>query len=215
MLDNPMMSQMMNDMVQNNPDMIRSMLEAQNPMLRQMFQGNPEMANNFIRNMFNPQTMRQMMEMQRSMGGGMPGGMPGGFPPMGGMPFGMPAGTPPARPPNSGIPGGGDLDFSNLLQQFQQTGIGGAAAFSGPPAQVPSTNPADRYRRQLDSLFGMGFDDEQRCLEVLVANHGNLNRAVDQLLSSPPPAPAPAATESTQEASKDTTGKEETEKKDN
>lgn len=206
MLENPMMSQMMQDMVNNNPDMIRAMLEQQNPMLRQMFQGNPEMANNFIRNMFNPQTMRQMMEMQRSMGGGMPGsmpggaGMPGGFPPMmGGMPFGMP---PQPGPNNTGMPGGGgDMDFSNLLQQFQQTGIGGAAAFSGPPAQVPPSNPADRYRNQLQSLYGMGFDDEQANLAALEANHGNLNRAVDHLLSSPPPPSAPAPAEAAAAAS--------------
>lgn len=44
----------------------------------------------------------------------------------------------------------------------------------------------------------MGFDDEQACLAALQQNHGNLNRAVDQLLMAPPtvsvpPAPAPSA----------------------
>lgn len=198
MLDNPMMAQMMENMVNSNPDMIRNMLEAQNPMMRQMFAGNPEQANNFIRQMMTPANLRMAMEMQRSMGGGgMPGagGMPGFPPMMGGMPFGMPPAMPGANNSggNNGLPGGGDLDFSNLIQQFQQSGIGGAAPFSGLPAQVPPSNPADRFRAQLRSLEGMGFDDEQANLAALTANHGNLNRAVDHLLSSPPPAAAPAS----------------------
>jgi hypothetical protein len=36
-----MITQMMDQMVQNNPDMLRTMLEQQNPMLQQMFQNNP------------------------------------------------------------------------------------------------------------------------------------------------------------------------------
>lgn len=175
MLENPAMSHMMNDMVQNNPDMIRTMLEAQNPMMRQMFQGNPEMANNFIRNMFNPENMRNMMQMTRGMQGGQ---MPNFGAMGGGMPFGIPS--------MGGGSGGGEMDFSNLLQQFQNTGLGagGAGGTSAPPS-----NPADRYRNQLQQLYGMGFDDEQANLAALTAAHGNLNRAVDQLLSAPPPAP--------------------------
>jgi ubiquilin len=127
--------------------------------------------------------------------GGMMGGTPFGMPPMGG---------------NSGG-GGQGLDFSSLLQQFQSTGLsaaaaggggfgsagggGGAGGFGSAPA--PSAIPADRYRNQLQQLYGMGFDDEQANLTALQAAHGNLNRAVDQLLSAPPPvtspAPAPAA----------------------
>ena len=183
MLENPLMSQMMNDLVQNNPDMIRTMLEAQNPMMRQMFQGNPEMANNFIRTMFNPTNMRSMMETQRNMGNG---ALPN-FGALGGMP-GMFGGMPPGA---LGAGAGGDLDFSSLLQQFQQTGLGGGAAAAA-AARAPPANPADRYRHQLQSLYGMGFDDEQANLAALQAAHGNLNRAVDHLLSAPIASPAPA-----------------------
>merc|ERR1712228_568555 len=76
---------------------------------------------------------------------------------------------------------GGSLDFSNLLQQFQ--GLNTASP-TGAPSQP--TNPADRYRVQLRSLYDMGFDDEQASLAALQAVNGNLNRAVDHLLSSPP-----------------------------
>ena len=68
-LDNPMMSQMLTNMVDSNPDMIRTMLEQQNPMMRQMFQNDPEGANQFIRQMMNPQALRSMLQMQRAMGG--------------------------------------------------------------------------------------------------------------------------------------------------
>merc|ERR1711920_1222335 len=56
--------------------------------------------------------------------------------------------------------------------------------------QQQQQHPADRYRNQLQSLRDMGFDDEQASLQALQQNHGNLNRAVDQLLMGPPPAPA-------------------------
>mmetsp|Transcript_17903 Transcript_17903/g.37187 ORF Transcript_17903/g.37187 Transcript_17903/m.37187 type:complete len:81 (-) Transcript_17903:160-402(-) len=60
----------------------------------------------------------------------------------------------------------------------------------------------------------MGFDDEQRCLAVLQQNHGNLNRAVDVLLTGDgaaiaidPPSvsgPAPASAPPAQDANTNT-----------
>ena len=142
------------------------------------------------------------MEMQRAMQGNNGGAAGGaGMPDMSAL-AAMMGGMPP--PPGAGGGNGGatgaaagaPMDFSNLLQQFQQTGFGapGGSPFGGVP--VPPTNPADRYRNQLQSLYGMGFDDEQANLAALQANHGNLNRAVDQLLMAPPPAAAPTATSS-------------------
>lgn len=186
-LDNPIMMNMMQQMVDQNPDMIRQMLEAQNPMMRQMFQNNPEQANQFIRQMMNPQNLRNMIQLQRTMGGTMPG-MPQ---PSSGLDFSNllgssnPSSVPPsvdfgalmqqmqvgASPLAGGVP---PLDFGSFLQQVQ-----------GTPAQQQQ-HPADRYRSQLQSLRDMGFDDEQACVAALQQNHGNLNRAVDQLLMSPP-----------------------------
>ena len=216
MLDNPMMQQMMQQMVDQNPDGIRQMLEAQNPMFRQMFQGNPEMANNMVRQMMNPQALRGMMQMQRAMGGGA-GGMQN---PMA-MPGMMPGGTAAAPGGGASAAAAGGLDFSTLLggganpssqsppdfsgmMQQMQSMFGGSGAPAGPGAglfgnpqmqqqQQQQQHPADRYRSQLNSLRDMGFDDEQQCLAVLQQNHGNLNRAVDALLMGPPIA-APAQT---------------------
>ena len=79
------------------------------------------------------------------------------------------------------------LDFGSLLQQMQGT-------TGQPQQQRQQQHPADRYRSQLQSLRDMGFDDEQAGLAALQQNHGNLNRAVDQLLMGPPvSAPAPSS----------------------
>lgn len=208
LLDNPVMMNMMQQMVEQNPDMIRTALEAQNPMLRTMFQNNPEQGNQFVRQMMNPQTLRSMIQLQQSLGGSMPGG--GSFPPIptppanapGGLDFSsiLQGGTGTSSSPNpSTNPGAGvapPMDFSALFRQMQQ----GSIPFGFPPStqQHQQQLPADRYRMQLQSLRDMGFDDEQACLAALQQNHGNLNRAVDQLLMAPPtvsvpPAPAPSA----------------------
>lgn len=206
MVENPLVQQMMQQLVEQNPDAIRQSLEAQNPMFRHMFAGNPEMANNMVRQMMNPEALRGMLQMQRAMGGAgagagaMPGmGMPGmGSPPPGGMDFSSLLG---GQPPGSG-PAPGGPDFSTMMQQMQAMMGGGGAA--GAPFGMPSQqmqqqqqqqHPADRYRSQLNSLRDMGFDDEQQCLAVLQQNHGNLNRAVDALLMGPP-VPVPAASSS-------------------
>jgi ubiquilin len=206
-LDNPMVQQMMEQMVDQNPDAIRQMLEAQNPMLRQLFQSNPEMGNQMVRQMMNPQALRSMLQLQQAMGGaGMPGmgmgGMttPGTSGPAagGGLDFSnLLAGASAAG--GQGVAGGDPLDFSNMMQQLQVMQGTGAPMMGGMGA-APFSNqqhPADRYRSQLQSLRDMGFDDEQQCLAVLQQNHGNLNRAVDALLMGPPAAsssaPAPAS----------------------
>ena len=188
LLENPIVSQMMDQMIQQNPDMLRGMLEQQNPMLRQMFQSNPQMANDMIRQMMNPQNLRQMIQLQQQMQN------------MGMMPYGMPVQQQQQQ---------GGLDFSNLIGS---QGGGASSQSSLPPFdfsglmqqfQSMQTNsnsnsnmhPADRYRSQLQQLRDMGFDDESASLAALQANHGNLNRAVDQLLMGPP-VPPPATTHS-------------------
>ena len=214
MLENPMVQQMMDQAMQQNPDMFRQMLEAQNPMMAQMFANNPEAANNFVRSMMNPQTMRSMLSMQQAFGGMMP-------PPGQQAPGNATTGQSPA------------MDFSSLLQSMNNSGMpppAGGSMFGMPmvPPQQPQQAPADRYRSQLRSLYDMGFDDEQQCLAAMERASGNLNRAVDMLLageipSSPPapatdtsatPAPAQsAAANSNAESSPNAPPKDDTEKK--
>jgi ubiquilin len=162
MLENPMMRQTMDQMLQN-PEFLQSMM-AQNPMLQELSQNNPQAAAllqnpNYLRTMMQPENLRAMMQLQNSLQGLQQ--VPGGTPP----------GIPGAPPP---------VDFSSLLQQLQNTSIA-----------APHQHPADRFRLQLTSLRDMGFDDEQANLRALQANHGNLNRAVDMLLMGTVPEEVP------------------------
>jgi len=214
LLENPMISQMMEQAMQQNPDMFRQMMVGSNPMLQSMFQNNPEAADNLIRTMMNPAMLRNMMQMQQAFGG---------------------AAAPQQQQQQQQQPGGsmnasatGGLDFGAMLQQMNNASMsssgGGAPAFPPmfgmPPTQQQQQAPADRYRNQLQQLYGMGFDDEQRCLAALESSYGNLNRAVDMLLSGDVPIPAPAPSTNTEGNSSetnnqgDTAPKDEGEKKD-
>merc|ERR1712038_484833 len=199
MLENPMIQQMMNQMM-SNPAMMQSMMES-NPMLRQMRESNPEIAAmmsnpEMIRSMMNPDNLRAMAQMQNAFGSmGIRGA---GFPPMM-SPFGG-AGVNNSgggnNPPNSG-----GLDFSSLLGQTQSTSVSPMGSFSGNTNTSDNTIPPEqRYRMQLQSLNDMGFDDNRVNIAALMQTHGNVNRAIDVLLTNPP-APIPDETSSSSGAS--------------
>lgn len=180
MLENPMIHEMMDQMISQNPQMISAIL-SQNPMMQQMQRDNPHMAQimsspEFMRTMMNPQVLRSMMQLQQSMGGMGSSTMP---PPMGSSTT-MP---PPPMGTTTTMPPPGSLDFTNLLNQFLSTGL---QSHHYHPQQQRSS-PADRFRIQLESLRDMGFDDEMANIIALEQNHGNLNRAVDYLLMNPTP----------------------------
>ena len=172
MMENPMIRQMMDQAINENPDLFRNMMAAQNPMLGQMFQNNPEAANQMIRTMMDPNIMRSMAQLQQAMGGS---ANPNN---VGTHPSGSNAAS---HTPVTPVPG---MDFTSLFQSMQNTHIGAQ------PSAAPQ-NPADRFRNQLRSLYEMGFDDEQQCMAALQSAHGNLNRAVDMLLAGEVPASAP------------------------
>ncbi len=72
-----------------------------------------------------------------------------------------------------------------------------------------SALPADRFRHELQFLYDMGFDDKKANLTALQLHHGNLNRAIDALLTGTVPmttyATSPTATTTTTAASTTTT----------
>merc|ERR1712154_219509 len=82
---------------------------------------------------------------------------------------------------SGGEVGGGannGLDFSSLLNQFQ------AANVSSPPIPSPTPiTPEQRFERQLNSLNDMGFTDREANIRALTECDGNVNRAVERLLS--------------------------------
>ena len=122
--------------------------------------------------------MNQMRQaMQTLQGNGFPlfGGM---NPNLGGM-----------NPNPAGTPGGaglfnsnslGGLDFSNLLNPSLSNPATGAAPSAVPAAVEP---PSVRFATQLTQLQSMGFPDNEANLRALIATNGNINAAVDRLLS--------------------------------
>ena len=201
MLDNPMVQQMLRQTIHQNPDMFRQLLEAQNPMMRQMFQNNPEGANDFVRRLMDPDAMRSILQLQQQLA-----------PPRDSSAAGLDFSSLLQQPP-----GGGGMDWSALMQQ--QPGGGGGMDFgsflqglqpSGAPSNVA---PADRYQVQLRSLYDMGFDDEQRNLTALQRAQGNLNRAVDMLIGGEVPATSAAAAPSETNNDAPSEPKDATEKK--
>jgi ubiquilin len=160
-------------MMNSNPQM--QQMAAQNPQLRAML-SNPEQ----MRQMMNPANLQAMMQMQQSMqtlqgsglmpqGGGMPPAGGGG---MGGGGWGAPAGA----AQSSSI---GGLDFSALLGGAGRSGSGSGSM----PAQTVPAAPAVRFAEQIRQLNGMGFTDDGANIRALTATNGNVNAAVDRLLS--------------------------------
>jgi len=47
--------------------------------------------------------------------------------------------------------------------------------------------PEERYRNQLELLTGMGFTNREANLQALIATYGDVNAAVERLLSNPFP----------------------------
>lgn len=192
MMENPMMQQMMQNMM-SNPETMRMMMDS-NPMLRQMRETNPQAAAMMdnpetMRAMMQPNSLRAMIQMQQQFGGapGLQGMMPGTM------------GAAPAAPPP---PAAGGLDFSSLLGAGGTPSAGGATGLANPftfpfmapaaggqqPAGAPQQQqaPGQRFRQQLQNLEGMGFTDRSANIRALTSSVGNVNRAVEILLESPP-----------------------------
>jgi len=195
MLENPIMNQMMQNML-NNPEQMRMMMDA-NPMMRQLREQNPQMAAMLdnpetMRAMLDPNNLRAMAQMQQAMNQ-----LSGSFP-------GMGLGSMPNSPQRSGMaaPPQGGLDFSSLLGGSGTSGGGGASVAANPlfPFMMPPSSggfgagqpssqqpaPGQRFRVQLQNLQDMGFTDRSANIRALTTSHGNVNRAIEILLESPP-----------------------------
>lgn len=155
-MENPAMSQAM-EQILAQPGVFQSIMNS-NPQARALMEANPEMA----RLMENPETLRQLtnpdnMRAMMQIQEGMRQLQSSG------MPMGL-----------GGMGLGGGLGGAGL-------GAGGApGAAPGAPAQAPE----ERFGAQLNQLRDMGFFDQQENIRVLLMVGGNVNAAVEMLLSS-------------------------------
>ncbi len=160
-----------------------------NPQLRDQL---PRM----MQSMSNPDVLQAVMQMQNSMqtlhrAGLMPSVGPGGavgLPGTAGAGQGSLASGGTGTPANGTGTGGasGGLDFSSLLG----TGTGMTTTPQQPsvpttntPAATPLQNPEVQYSNQLAQLNAMGFSDQSANIRALVASQGNVNAAVERLIS--------------------------------
>eukprot|EP00193_Tetraselmis_chui_P009470 CAMPEP_0177768520 /NCGR_PEP_ID=MMETSP0491_2-20121128/9766_1 /TAXON_ID=63592 /ORGANISM="Tetraselmis chuii, Strain PLY429" /LENGTH=507 /DNA_ID=CAMNT_0019285335 /DNA_START=343 /DNA_END=1866 /DNA_ORIENTATION=+ len=156
MMQNPAMQQMMQQMM-SSPGMM-DMLINQNPQLRAATEANPqvrEMLSNpeMVQRIMDPANLQAIMQMQQSMQQLNQSGF--------GSAFGLPA-------------GGGMGDMQSMMNAMM-----GGGAVGGTPAADPET----QYATQLQSLSDMGFSDRQANIRALQATAGNVNAAVERLLS--------------------------------
>ena len=156
MLQNPMVQQMMTQMM-SNPEYVQQMINS-NPMLQQMMNANPQMRNmmadpQFLQQLANPQTIQAALQMGAAGGGfGGMGGMGGGFNPFG---FGAGATTGGSTTAATGASAGNGStgtatagtgtaaagpDWGSLNNMFSQMMGGGAATGAANTGSTTTSN---------------------------------------------------------------------------
>lgn len=91
-----------------------------------------------------------------------------------------------STPPQPGMPNAAVL--GQLAQMMAQLG-GGAPGSGFPPSmspfQQPSSDPPEvRFQNQLEQLAAMGFVNREANISALISTFGDVNAAVERLLSS-------------------------------
>merc|ERR1719354_1194727 len=167
----------------SNPDMMTNMM--QSPYVRSMMQ---QMANNpeMMQQMGNPRTqqaLRQIQEGMQQLQSEAPGLFPGAAG-LGGLGGAATGGNQTTGNNQSGAgnifnnqSAGGMLNNPDILNMMRNL-MGGQQ--QGTNSQEP---PEERYRAQLEQLVQMGFTNRENNIRALQATNGEVNRAVEFLLS--------------------------------
>ncbi|KHN78573.1 Ubiquilin-1 [Toxocara canis] len=190
-------------MVQHNPSLVQQMLSsnpmfANNPAMQQQLQAAmPQLMNllqrpETIQAMSNPRVLEAIQQIQRGMETLrreaphlLPSGMPL-FPtvPTAAAPSAPSSATETSSTPASTTPAPASntpsteqaMMMLNLIRQMTGANLGGT---SGTPAQPPE----ERFRNQLEQLTSMGFSNQEANIQALLATFGDVNAAIDRLLS--------------------------------
>jgi len=162
------------DMLRQNPELMRSMLNTMNPQLA----NNPrmqEMLTNALPEMTNPvviQALDQINQGYETLRREAPR-----FWESMGMPSNMGAGMP-----------GMDNNMRQMMQQMGGLGAGtggGLGGVGGAQNVTPAPDAETRFASQLEQLEMMGFTNKTANIEELTRTGGNVEAAVDRLLNRP------------------------------
>merc|ERR1719411_273744 len=146
------------------PQMLQQM---QNPAVQQLM-GNPEALQAIMQIQQGMERLRTAApEVFQSLG--LPTLPPNLVPPVGG----ADSSSSPAQPPAAPAQAGNDQVFSQLMSQMM------GQMRAGNPDQPPE----ERFASQLEQLASMGFVDRQANIQALIATMGDVNAAVERLLS--------------------------------
>jgi len=69
------------------------------------------------------------------------------------------------------------------LMQMLSSGAFGGQPRTTPTSTSPSLDPAILYREQLNQLIEMGFTNSEQNLQALIATGGNVQAAINRMLS--------------------------------
>lgn len=190
MMSSPMFQEQMNALLLN-PQMLDFMIN-QNPQLRAMGPQVRSMLQSpmFREMMLNPETMRSMMNMSRAQA--QAGGAGAAFPAPGSNPtLGSDAGESGADT-GAGAGAGAGGAAANPFASLFPNGVppvdpfamfGGAGGAGSPAAELDTRPPEVRYESQLGQLNDMGFFDFDQNVAALRRSGGNVQGAVEFLLS--------------------------------
>ncbi|CAG8588036.1 6935_t:CDS:2 [Funneliformis caledonium] len=181
LLNNPTTMQYMSQMLQDprfvdNVIAMNPQFASMAPQLRQMMQ-DPE----FQALMSNPEALRNMAALSSYMGGA-PGPFTGGsgLSGFGGL---APNTSTPAINPFSFLNPAFAAGNPNSTQPSMPAGFDQSFLWGLNPPSTPQQPPEERFQTQLQQLNEMGFWDAQKNIRALLASGGNVNAAIEMLLS--------------------------------
>lgn len=201
MLDNPMMQQLMQNLL-NDPQMFQTMI-ANSPQLQALQQSNPEMARmlqnpEMMRAFINPDVIRAVRQVRDALGRTGTTGSNFGMNPStqqngtNAAPHAASTAPQPFQQPpltqqtgstaNNTNTNSAPNPFAALMTALNAGGVGGAPS-PIPTPQVTREQLVELYSTQLQQLRDMGFLDEAMCLQALQQSQGNVSLAIENLLS--------------------------------
>lgn len=186
MLQNPAIQNMVSQMM-SNPQLLQQII-SNNPMLQQLTNSNPQLLEmmsrpEFIQQMSNPQFIQSALQMQQS-------GLFGQFPNQNTSSASTAQqSTAQQSSPDMFSPDWASLN--NMMTQLNGTynpsnnlqNNNNNVSFNNTSQQQPQSLE-DKYATQIQQLKEMGFYDPLENINALVATNGNVNAAVERLLSN-------------------------------